>query len=209
MTRKAQTLYGFKIEDDVVTKKISKNLFISLISGAISFALFILIYGNCSWGGCSSGSASIGLFIVAITSITSIIFFLLWIRDILKLTFSNREYEQSEKTVNQRNVLLSILSFGIFSNAMYNLYYLERISEIVKAEVLYFKGIKTFFIIIGAIGVWLHRRWGALVTITVFLVIVLPIIWNNIIYTHITNPYLIVGYIFSIVILAIKFKDMK
>ncbi len=185
----------------------SKYFLTSFLCGAISFAIFILLYGACFWGGC--GNTSSVLIIIAILLVISIIFFIVWLWDILILTFAKKDNEESEETKKIRDIPLSLVSLGLLGNAIYNIYYLERVFEIVGTEGIYAKAIITIFIVIGAIGIWLHRKWGVLVTTIILLVIALPVIWNSITYTRLTHSCLIIGYATAIVILIIKFKDMK
>ena len=159
----------------------TKKLLIALTLGAASIMLLASIWGRAD---------DILIIINGTLFLASIVFFLFWLWDILKLTFVDPESHSATLVENTKksDLLLLVVSIGLLGNAAYNIYVLERISEFVRTEVLYTRGIKTLAIIIGAIGIWMHRRWGAFITITILLIISFPIILNIVATSRIINP---------------------
>ena len=194
--------------------KTTKKLIIAIACIALSFVLFMYIYAASFWGG-SGGDNTGALIINAILLLAGVVFLLSWLWDVLKLTFTKREPDDSdvsEGSEQKKDLVLLAVSVWLFGTAVYNIYYLERISEIVKTEVLYAGGVKTLAIIVGAFGIWLHRRWGAFILIFTFSIITIPQIlpfisrlpeWNGI------NVFRFSVSIALIIILSIKFKGMK
>ena len=189
--------------------------------GISALALFIGVYGACSWGGCGKG-VNYALAILAILLIVSFISFCIWIWKVIKVTFGKKDQEESlgiDSSKNKRDILLSVLSILIILGSVYNFYQFINY-EILRFNALgYLKYPRLLFgsslavlAIIGAVGIWLHRRWGAFVIILIFVITYTPQIIPFISRLPNWNAVVVFGFITGIVttvILSVKFKSMK
>lgn len=187
--------------------------FAGLVLSAIG--IFIVVYAECSWGGCSSNATQGAMLVSLMLLLAGAVLFFVWLPSMLKVCFTRASYENGVEQNRSRDILVSIISLvllGIVSYFLYNRigYEIDRYlvtSKINTSNLL----ITAFFLIFGlsgAVGLWLHRRWGAFFAVTLIAVVTIL----NLIRLMGGNPaphavIVVVGVILSILI-VMKFKRL-
>ena len=187
-----------------------KNFLIFSGFGISALAFLIGIYSECSWGGCSSIAAPIT--IVVILSVISLVYLIIWLREIIKLTFKKKKIgglEYSDEN-NKKGILLSIISIVLAASAISIILFMAYITWNEKVYyLLILLGFLALFIIMGAIGVWLYRKWGAFISITILSIISAPILLIIITKNQMIYSIPFIMNIIFIIVLVKEFKKMK